>query len=416
VLTLRRRSVLGLVALTPVLLASACTGTGQPAAAQPGTLSIGLLTAMTGVGASGGQDAIRGATLALDIVNNVYPQIPLALGPGQGVRGGIKLTLSVGDTQGAAEHVDEQVTKLVNGGAVGLVLVDNTEVAQTAGRRIDILGVALIDALSTADLFADLNRSGHFRIQPSDSADIGTAIDLLYRERAHKRTIQRVVVVTGSGGPPEQSASIADTASGLAANAGYTVTEKLPLGGDAANLDSQINNDNADAVLVYVGSAQDAATAADLAARLKGKIPVIGYGPGADVLDAAPRVGQSTMLRVSNWSGEYARRNPVAYSVSQLYEAKFGGKFTEIAADAFTATMTMAVSVSEAKGPTAADVRSAVQQLQIPATQTIMPWGGIRFDSNGNNQLGEPVVEQHTSAGFQVVGPAELSSASLTWP
>ena len=411
-LTVRRRSVLGALALAPVLLASACTGDAKPAAVLPGSLSIGLLTAMTGAGSGNGQDAVRGATLALDIVNNVYPQIPLELGPGEGVHGGVKLTLTVGDTQGVAEHVDEQVSKLVNGGAVGLVLVDNTEVAQTAGRQGDILGVALIDGLSTADLFANLNRSGHFRIQPTESAGIQAGIDLLYRVRARKQAVERVVLATGT----DPTASVARTVAGLATNAGYTVVDSLPLGTDAASVETQVDNTNADAVFAYASTAQDAATAADVAARLKGKVPVIAFGPGADVLDAAPRVGQSTMMRVANWSAEYARRNPVAYSVAQLYEQKYGAKLTEVAADSFTATMTLAVSIDQAKGMTASDVRSAVQQLQIPATQTIMPWTGIRFDSNGNNQLGDPVVEQRTGSGFQVVDPPELSSAALTWP
>lgn len=411
-LTVRRRSVLGVLALAPVLLADACTGDSKPAATQPGPLSVGLLTAMTGNGSGNGQDTIRGATLALDVVNNVYPQIPLELGPGDGVRGGIRLTLTVGDTQGVAEHVEEEVSRLVDGGAVGLVLVDNAEVAQTAGRQVDILGVALIDGYSTEDLFADLNRSGHFRIQPSGSAGIQAAIKLLYRVRARKHKVERVAVVTGA----DQTASIAKNVSDLATNAGYTVVDSLALGTDAASIGSQVSGANADVAFVYVGTAPEAATAADVAARLKGSVPVIAFGPGADLLDAAPRVGQSTILRVVNWSGEYARRNPVAYSVSQLYEQKYGAKFSEVAADAFTATMTLAVSIGQAKGTTAADVRSAVQQLQIPATQTIMPWAGIRFDSNGNNQLGDPVVEQRTSAGFQVVDPAELSSATLTWP
>jgi branched-chain amino acid transport system substrate-binding protein len=409
---MRRRSVLGVLALAPVLLVEACTDAAKPAAAQPGTLSVGLLTAMTGTGSSSGQDAIRGATLALDIVNNVYPQIPLALGPGAGVRGSIKLTLAVGDTQGVAEHVEEQVSRLVNGGAVGLVLVDNAEVAQTAGREVDILGVGLVDGLSTEDLFADLNRSGHFRVQPSDSAGIQAAINLLYRERARKHQVERVTVVTGA----DATGSVAKTVSSLATNAGYTVVDSLPLGTDAANVETQVTGVKADVAFVYVGTAQDAATAADLAARLKGNVPVIAFGPAVDLLDVAPRVGQSTVLRVVNWSGEYARRNPVAYSVSQLYEQKYGAKFSEVAADAFTATMTLAVSIDGAKGTAAADVRSAVQQLQIPATQTIMPWAGIRFDSNGNNQLGDPVIEQRTGSGFQVVDPAELSSAALTWP
>ena len=52
----------------------------------------------------------------------------------------------------------------------------------------------------------------------------------------------------------------------------------------------------------------------------------------------------------------------------------------------------------------------------MPATQTIMPWDGIRFDGNGSNQLGAAVVEQRLPSGFQVVHPTELAAAKLRWP
>ena len=52
----------------------------------------------------------------------------------------------------------------------------------------------------------------------------------------------------------------------------------------------------------------------------------------------------------------------------------------------------------------------------MPATQTIMPWNGIRFDSTGSNQLASSVIEQQTGSGYQVVYPNELAAAKITWP
>ena len=86
------------------------------------------------------------------------------------------------------------------------------------------------------------------------------------------------------------------------------------------------------------------------------------------------------------------------------------------AASAFTATMALAVSLDTAKSFGVSEVRAAVQQLNLPATQTIMPWNGIRFDGTGNNQLAASVIEQQTGNGFQVVYPNELAAAKITWP
>jgi branched-chain amino acid transport system substrate-binding protein len=55
-------------------------------------------------------------------------------------------------------------------------------------------------------------------------------------------------------------------------------------------------------------------------------------------------------------------------------------------------------------------IRNAVQQLSLPATQTVMPWNGIRFDGSGYNQLAAGVIEQHVPNGYQVIHPIELAA------
>jgi len=60
-------------------------------------------------------------------------------------------------------------------------------------------------------------------------------------------------------------------------------------------------------------------------------------------------------------------------------------------------------------------LRAALRQVWVPATRTIMPWNGIRFDGSGQNELAAGVVEQRGPAGFQVVFPRELSAVPVSW-
>jgi branched-chain amino acid transport system substrate-binding protein len=85
------------------------------------------------------------------------------------------------------------------------------------------------------------------------------------------------------------------------------------------------------------------------------------------------------------------------------------------AANAFTATVVLAMAVDTAGGGDPAGIRSALRALAIPAIRTIMPWNGLRFDASGQNQLAAAVVEQRAGAGFQVVYPRELATAAASW-
>jgi hypothetical protein len=277
----------------------------------------------------------------------------------------------------------------------------------------------MIDASSTADLFAELNRSGHFRIQPSDRSAVKTVMALLYRERALGRPINKIAVAGPATANPvnEEADTIKKAIGDLGQSGGYALGPQLSLGpggSSATDLAAAVVNGASSVVLTIVTNPQEAAATVELAAKLKGLVPVIALGPGVTDVDIA-KAGQTDLFRVSGWSTEYAQRNPVALQVAQLYEQRYSAKLTEEAAATFTATLAMALAADSSKELTAGAVRGSVQRLAVPATLTIMPWDGIAFDGNGNNELAASVVEQRTASGFQVVHPVELASSDIAW-
>ena len=403
--------------LASALLMSACTGGDTPAASTPATVAIGLLVPTSGANAQIGQQATLGAKLAIELVNRDVPALPLPLplGPGAGLRNGTKLTLITGNTESAPEKVDKEANRLVHDGAAGVVVADSIEVAMTTGRVTDFLGIALVDAMSTSDTFGELNRVGHFRIQPSDRKMVTAALDMLYRQRDSNR-FQRIVTAAGAPSGPlgDEAASLKNSIEDLSRASGYEVAGKdhiVPLSGaDAGEPGSLVTKD--DAVIAIVTSAAEASAANDLAVRLKGVAPVIAIGPAVAALD---QVKSPVALRVAGWSNEFAARNPIAQVIGAMYEQAFHTKLTEVAADAFMATLVMAMAMDQSVDYTKQSVRNAVQALTLPVTQTIMPWNGVRFDGNGVNQLAAGVVEQRSPNGYLVVHPAELAiSANLS--
>ncbi|MFD0599050.1 hypothetical protein ACFQZ4_47700 [Catellatospora coxensis] len=66
------------------LLIAGCTSTPD----NPQPLAVGVLAPLSGPDASWGVDAVNGARLAVDIVNDAHPDLPLPLAAGTGLPGG----------------------------------------------------------------------------------------------------------------------------------------------------------------------------------------------------------------------------------------------------------------------------------------------------------------------------------------
>ena len=239
---------------------------------------------------------------------------------------------------------------------------------------------------------------------------VATALALLYRERNRDDQFNRVITASGkaSGATGDEIANVRTSIEDLSLAAGYEIggKEQIALGADGAGGSDFVKK--GDAVLAIVTNAQDAAAAAELAGRLKGKAPVIALGPAVGTLDAIK--GNNQVLRASGWSTEFAGRNPIARIVGGMFEQAFHTKMTDVAAAAFTATMLLALAMNSVTDLSPPVIRNAVQQLSLPATQTVMPWNGIRFDGGGYNQLAAGVIEQHMPNGYQVIHPVELAA------
>jgi len=83
---------------------------------------------------------------------------------------------------------------------------------------------------------------------------------------------------------------------------------------------------------------------------------------------------------------------------------------TEPAAETFTAVLTLAQAVDSARSLDAQPIRTALLGLNVPGRDTIMPWGGIRFDQTGQNVQAAALVERITPDVAHVVFPQELAA------
>jgi branched-chain amino acid transport system substrate-binding protein len=210
----------------------------------------------------------------------------------------------------------------------------------------------------------------------------------------------------------------------LADRAGYAVVRQIELGRTTAARREQarlLSASACDVVLAVAGAGESVQGIAEITGEMTGRTPVIGVGPAflalrqRDIGSSAQVRSGPAVLRTASWSAEFSRRSPVARPVAELYNRQFGTPMTPDAALAFTATLAVAAAVDSAGSTQPSAIRAALRKLSMPATQMIMPWSGIRFDANGQNQLAAAVVEGLDGNGFRVTYPPELMVGRLIW-
>jgi branched-chain amino acid transport system substrate-binding protein len=397
-----------------ILALSACTaGTHQPSAVAE--VRIGLLGQFAGPGGAAGQEAARGAQLAAETINQTRSvPVPLA-GAGLPGLGGAKVRIVQADTQGNPSVVPAtQATRLATQGVAGIVSVDSATSTALASERTERIGVPFMGAVATADFLTERGLDWFFRTTPTDTMLAQAGMGVLGQRESPPRKLG--VVYANDDNSNEALIAL----QGLAAQAGASVPS--PAGFRSGSVADQVRpaidhvrGGHPDTMIAVAAQPNDARTLLSADVSAGGQQPVaLAMGPGFNVQTIRQAIGTAGagLLHTTAWSQDFASRNPAASAVASFYQRRFNTPMTEAAAETFTATMTLAQAIDAAGSVDAQRVRTALLSLDVPGRDTIMPWGGIRFDQTGENTLAAGLVEQVTATSARVVFPRELAAAN----
>jgi branched-chain amino acid transport system substrate-binding protein len=400
------------------LAAAGCTDDDSAAGAGVREVRVGLMTSMSGPDAATGRDAERGAQLAAEVINGDTADLPVPLGPGRGLPrlDGATVTVVTADTAGSPAQAAAKAVDLVSGGAVhAIVTADSAEVTAAVVQRTERLRLPSIDGRSSAGFLVNLGLDYYFRTAPSDR-DLGTSAYSLLR--AQGGAVERIAIIAASD---DTATTFVPALRDLAVEAGYqlvTTAQFAPGTADPAAAVRQVRTAAPDAVLAVAGSPADAVNVIRALQADGEALPVIGLGNGFVGNGFAPGSGAAGdgVFRVTAWSAELAPRQNLTKAVTDLYQRKYNSPMTDVAAGAFTATLTLAAAFDSAVSAEADKVRVALLATRVAGSRTIMPWDGVQFRENGQNTLASGAVERYVGGTFQVVFPRELASAPVAWP
>lgn len=399
---------------------AACgSGPGSSSSGSGGDVVIGAVNALTGASASADTDTLHGAQLAAQIIDSKHPGInlPLATGNGLPKMHGAKIKIVPMDTQGSPETAASDVSTLVTSDrAAGIVGAYSSSETQAASARAERYGVPFINGASSAPSLTQRGLKWFFRVGPTDMTFGEGMFGLLHEQSAAGHPIHRIAILHTND---TYGNGVDQVTKQLAVQNGYQVVADESYDKTTSDLTPEILAIRA----AHPDVLFDSSYTSDAILLVKGlnqfhyyPSAVLGYGAGFSDPTFLPTLGplaKGLMSRAA-WSPEIP--NAASQAVAQLFQQTYHRPMTENSARSFTALMTLAMAINNAGSTDPGKVQHALETINVPAKDLIMPWAGVRFDSSHQNSDAQGIVQQVQGGSYRVVYPAGSAVTKVAWP
>lgn len=382
---------------------------------------IGALYPLTGAQQATGEDLRRGVELATEIVNGDF-DLDLPLGPGVGLPGlgGARLRIEFADTEDTPARGVEEARRLVSERVAALIGAYSSGVTSEVSLVAEEAGLPFVTPESTAPVLTRRGLRWFFRTTADDTlfvANLFQFLDEIRSSRGIDPASAAIVFEDGLfGSSVAQLERDAARSAGLpvVADVGYPVSST-----DFASLAEQVRDSGA--ALVLQSSFEQDAIGTVRAYAASGYRPegILAMDAGFTSPAFVRTLGAAAdgILTREVWAEDLAQAKPLVGQVNDLFRQRFGTGMTGNSARAFTGVLVVADAISRAGSTDPERIRQALLETDLPASQLIVPWDGVRFDpATGQNTLASGIVVQIQDGTYRTVWPPGLAAAELIWP
>jgi branched-chain amino acid transport system substrate-binding protein len=410
-----KRTALSLLGL---LLTSICQ---LSSAADP--IRIGALYPLSGQVAKSGEDTLNGIRLAVDIINNRFPdvQLPFAATEGLPGLGNAKIELIAADHQGSPEIGGAEAERLiVQRKAVALIGAFHSSVAATSSQIAERLGVPYVSGESEATNLTERGFKYFFRTTPTTRTQVRDFFTFLRDvNKGAANPVRTIAVVNENTLWGKEFAQSVD--SYFSEFPEFKLAINITYQQGTPDVASEVQRLIAAKPDVVMHASYDAE--AILFARTYKQynfaprgVMAIGAAFASGAFRNALGPDANFFLVREHWSRDLGANNPVVTQVAKMYRERFGKDMDGTAARAFTAMMTLAEAINRAGSTDPRKIREALATTNLTSEQLIMPWQGVKFDQKGQNTLTSAVFVQIQNVEPKMVWPADRATAKLVWP
>lgn len=395
------------------------------AASAQETVKIGALYPLSGPVAKSGEDTLNAIKLAVEIINGQYPDLNLPYAKTSGLPRlkNAKIELITADHQanpeiGAAE-AERMITQRK---VVALIGTFHSSVASTVSTVAERNEIPFLTGDSEATPLTERGYKWIFRTTPTSreqARDFLVFLRDLNSKLEQNQKVKTVAVVHentlwGQEFGKSMEAHFKDFPEfALAVNIGYQqgttdvtseVQRLISLKPDVVIHASY----DAEAILF-------AKTYKQFNFKPKGVLAI-----GAAFVSSAFRnalKGDSNYFLVrEHWALDLAGKNKLIGEVGELYQKRYGKAMDGTPARAFQAMMVLADAINRAGSTKPEAIQKALRETDMPPSELVMPWEGVKFDAKGQNTKTRGIFVQTINEAPATVWPFDLARAKLVWP
>lgn len=387
-----------------------------------GPIRIGVILPLSGTAASVGNDERAALELAAQIVNDDVADLPLPLAAGAGLPnlGGATVELVIADSQGKAEVGQSEATRLIDEGVVALFGAYQSAVTKTASAAAERAGIPYLNAESSSPDLTERDYAYFFRTSPHDgtfSQNIFDFIEMMQSESgAEVNGISLLYEDTDFG---VNSAAAEKT---QAEERGMTIAGEVKYKANATSLTSEVQALQSQGANILIPSSYttDAILMMQTAQEL-GYLPQMIVAQNAGFLDPAfvESVGAANVEGIASRSAfsiDISEVKPAAGVVNERYKAATGKDLYDVPARGFTGMTVLLDAINRACSTDPEGIREALIATDWGQDETIMPWTGVKFDEQGQNELGAGIIVQIQGGQYRTVFPTEFAVAEVVYP
>ncbi|CAN5192574.1 ABC transporter substrate-binding protein [soil metagenome] len=397
---------------------------GAPAESFPKEIVLGAVYPLSGSQAPTGLDLKNGIDLAVELINTGNKDFDLPLvKDGGGLRnlGGAKLRILFGDSQADPQKGQAETERLISSENVTAMLgAYNSAVTATASQAAERLQVPFVNAESSSPTLVTRGFKWFFRSTPDDSMFAENFFQFL--DDVAKRSPDKVTKKVSILHTDDLFGSDVNKFSRqFAEKYRYEVLTSAAYKAATPDLTSEIQRIKASgaSILIQASYLPDATLAIRGMKQQNVNFQgILGMNAGFVDTQFIPNLGKDAdgLLSREVWAKDLGTKKPLVRQVNDLFRSKYGTDMNGSSARAFTGVFVLADAIDRARSVDPVKIQGALAQTDIPGSQIIMPWDGVKFDQTGQNTKGRGIMVQIQNGQYATVWPTELASKDLIWP
>jgi branched-chain amino acid transport system substrate-binding protein len=390
------------------------------ASAEDKIVKIGAIFPMTGNAASAGIHAKYAIEVALDIINNVHPELadlPLAKNAGLAGLGGAKVEVVFADNQGSPATGQNQALRLISEEkVVALTGAYQSGITLTASAIAEKYGIPFVNGESVASNLTERGFKWFFRTTPIATDFVRVYYDFLTDMKAQGAKVDNVALVHDN---TEYGTSVANTLAAGFKEKGLNITD-ISYVSNATDVQSQVlqlKEKNPDVVLM-ISYTSDAILFAKTMQAQDYKPPLLladdsGYSDPAFI----KAVGKSSLGVFNRSAWSVGPPGSPSAIIADMYKKKSGDEMDDTAGREMQAFFVLVDAIDRAGSTDPAKIQAALKATDLKPNQLMMGYKGVKFDDKGQNILASAVVIQlQDGENYVTVWPKENATKAPILP